>query len=159
MTEQRFNTDYLSLADTLYRIAFFILESQAEAEDAVQEAYLKLWEKRDALDGVQNPKGFAVRMVRNICTDRIRRASRLCFPENLPESAAPQTPAEETMDARKRLDNVLEAVKALPERHRRILILRTVEGLPYDEISRRTGMNELTCRVLLSQARSKIKTI
>ncbi len=159
MTEQRFNTDYLSLADTLYRIAFYILESRSEAEDAVQEAYLKLWERRDALDGVQNPKGYAVRMTRNICTDRIRRASRLSFPENLPEPACPQPPAEEAMDARKRLDNVLEAVKALPERHRCILILRTVEGLPYDEISRRTGMNELTCRVLLSQARSKLKKV
>ena len=159
MTEHKFNTEYLPLADTLYRIAFYILESRSEAEDAVQETYLKLWEKRDGLDEVQNPKGFAVRMVRNICTDRIRRASRLCFPENLPEPAVPQTPAEETMDARKRLDNVLEAVKALPERHRRILILRAVEGLPYDEISRRTGMNELTCRVLFSQARSKIRKI
>ena len=53
---------------------------------------------------------------------------------------------------------VLEAVKALPDRQREILILRTVEGLSYEEIAERTGMNYLTLRVLLSRARSTIKS-
>ena len=158
MTESRFSTDYLSLAGTLYRIAFYILESEADAEDAVQEVYLKLWQNRGVLDTVHSPKAYSIRMLKNLCLDRIRRASMLSFPERLPDAEGQIPPADETLDARKRLDNVLEAVKALPERHRRILILRTVEGLSYEEIARRTGMNSLTCRVLLSQARTKLKT-
>ena len=66
---------------------------------------------------------------------------------------------DDDIDARRRLDKVLEAVKALPERQRQVLVMRAVEGLSYEDISQRTGMNNLTLRVLLSQARSKLKTI
>lgn len=156
MTDARFHSDYLPLAETLYRIAYYMLESEAEAEDAVQEAYLKLWESRDALDSVHTPKAYCIRMVRNICLDRIRRAQHLTFPGQLPETG-PESAQDEDIDQKTRLNKVLEAVKALPDRQRQVLILRTLEGLSYEEISARTGINYLTCRVLLSQARSKIK--
>lgn len=157
MTEQRFHIDYLSLAETLFRIAYYILESQAEAEDAVQEVYLKLWKSRDRLDDVLSPKAYCVRMLKNACIDRLRAARKMELPEELPERETADN-QDDTIDSRTRLNKVLEAVKALPERHRKILLLRTVEGLSYDEITRRTGINYITCRVLLSQARSKLKS-
>ena len=146
MTESRFHQDYLPLAQTLYRIAYYILESETEAEDAVQEVYAKLWEARDGLDGVNSPKAYAIRMLKNLCLDRIRKAKFLSFPERLPEKDYAPAP-DDTLDA-----------KTLPERQRTVLVLRTVEGLSYEEIAARTGINYLTCRVLLSQARSKIKS-
>lgn len=157
MTETRFHQEYLPLAQTLYRIAYYILESETEAEDAVQEVYAKLWEARDGLDGVNSPKAYAIRMLKNLCLDRIRKAKFLSFPEQLPEKDYAPAP-DDTLDAKTRLNKVLEAVKALPERQRTVLVLRTVEGLSYEEIATRTGINYLTCRVLLSQARSKIKS-
>lgn len=156
MTENQFHKEYLSLAPTLYRTAFFMLESEADAEDAVQEVFLKLWDTRDSLDGIRSPKAYSITLLRNLCLDRIRRARHLSFPEQLPEPEAPHLQDDE-MDARMRLDKVLEAVKSLPERQREILILRTVEGLSYEEIAQRTGMNYLTLRVLLSRARTTIK--
>ena len=48
---------------------------------------------------------------------------------------------------------------ALPDGQRKVLLMHTVEGLSYEEISRITGMNNLTLRVLLSQARKKLKLI
>ena len=54
---------------------------------------------------------------------------------------------------------MLEAIYALPEGQRKVLLMHTVEGLSYEEISRITGMNNLTLRVLLSQARKKLKLI
>lgn len=157
MTESRFNKEYLSLAQTLYRIAYYMLESESEAEDAVQEVYAKLWESRDGLDEVASPKAYCIRMLKNLCLDRIRRAQFFSHPEDLPDKMYAPGP-DDTIDAKTRLDKVLEAVKALPERQRNILVLRTVEGLSYEEIAERTGMNYLTCRVLLSQARSKIRS-
>ena len=156
MTEAEFHKEYLSLAETLYRVAFYMLESEAEAEDAVQEVFLKLWDTRDALDGIRNPKAYALTLLKNLCLDRIRRARHLSYPEQLPEPEVPHLQDDE-MDARMRLDKVLEAVKALPERQREILLLRTVEGLSYEEIAERTGMNYLTLRVLLSRARTTLK--
>ena len=157
MTESCFHKEYLALAQTLYKIAYYMLESEAEAEDAVQEVYAKLWASRDSLDCVVSPKAYCIRMLKNLCLDRIRRASLFIFPEELPDKMYAPGP-DDTIDAKTRLDKVLEAVKALPERQRNVLLLRTVEGLSYEEIAERTGMNYLTCRVLLSQARSKIKS-
>lgn len=158
MTEQRFHSEYIALADSLYRVAFYILESEAEAEDAVQELYLKLWEGRSRLDEVRQPKAYCIRMLKNLCLDRIRRAQHLTFPERLPETDSGRAQDDE-IDGRRRLDKVLEAVKSLPERQRQVLLMRTVQGLSYEEISAATGMNYLTLRVLLSQARKRLKSI
>jgi RNA polymerase sigma-70 factor (ECF subfamily) len=157
MTESAFNRDYLPLAPSLYRIAFYILEDQSEAEDAVQELFLKLWESGGALDHISNPKAYCIRVLRNLCLDRIRRAVHLEFPRELPDEDFAPAP-DDIIDARRRLENVLEAVKSLPERQRKVLVLRTVDGLSYEEIAAQTGINYLTCRVLLSQARSKLKS-
>ena len=157
MTERQFHTDYLSLSGLLYRIAFYLLESEADAEDAVQELYLRLWKNRNQLDEVRLPKAYSIRMLKNLCLDRIRAAQHLTFTETLPEEPSVRQ-QDDALDQKQRLDKVLEAVKALPERQREILLLRTVEGLSYEEISRRIGMSPLTLRVLLSRARSTIKS-
>ncbi len=157
MTERQFHTDYLSLSGLLYRIAFYLLESEADAEDAVQELYLRLWKNRSQLDEVRLPKAYSIRMLKNLCLDRIRAAQHLTFTETLPEEPSVRQ-QDDALDQKQRLDKVLEAVKALPERQREILLLRTVEGLSYEEISRRIGMSPLTLRVLLSRARSTLKS-
>lgn len=156
MTEKAFHRDYLSLAETLYRVAYYLLESEAEAEDAVQELYLKLWDTRSRLDEVQSPKAYCIRMLKNLCLNRIRQAQKLSFTDTLPEpgTAAQQ---DDVLDARRRLDNVLAGIKSLPDRQREILLLRSVEGLSYDEIAQRTGMNPPTLRVLLARARKTLK--
>jgi len=158
MNESLFHKEYLPLAETLYRIAYYMLESEADAEDAVQELYLKIWESRDVLNGIRLPKAYAVRMLKNLCVDRMRKAGHETCPEELPQTGFSPSP-DEALDARTRLNKVLEAVKSLPDRQRKVLILRTVDGMSYKEIAERTGMNYLTCRVLLSQARASIRHI
>ena len=73
MTSERFAADYLSLSETFWQVAWYILEDAAEAEDAVQELYLRLWKNRDALDGIRSPKGYGLTLLRNLCLDRIRQ--------------------------------------------------------------------------------------
>ena len=158
MTNARFQNEWLSLAGEFYRVAFYILEDAAEAEDAVQELFLKLWSGRDALDGIRNPKGYGIRVLRNLCLDRIRRSRKMETPAVLPE---PEWPGrqDEAVDEKERLAKVLDAIKSLPDRQREVLTLRTLDGLSYEEIAERTGMNQLTLRVLLSQARRKIRNV
>ena len=158
MTPARFQTEYLALADTFYRIAYYILEDAAEAEDAVQELYLRLWSGRDALDGIRNPKGYGIRVLRNLCLDRIRRSRKMETPDVLPEPLWSGR-QDEALDDKARLAKVLAAVKSLPERQREVLTLRVFDGLSYEAIGYRTGMNPLTLRVLLSQARTKLKKV
>lgn len=154
MSEKEFHNKYLPLAGMLYRIAFYILEEKAAAEDAVQEAFLRLWDSRETLDDVLNPKAYSATMVKNICMDRIRRAQRLEFPEKLPEVI--QQPQDD-IDNKERLAMALDAIKSLPDRQREVLLLRTVEGLSYEEISARTGIGSMSLRVILSRARTTLK--
>lgn len=158
MTNARFQNEWLSLAGEFYRVAFYILEDETEAEDAVQELFLKLWSGRDALDGIRNPKGYGIRVLRNLCLDRIRRSRKMETPAVLPE---PEWPGrqDEAVDEKERLAKVLDAIKSLPDRQREVLTLRTLDGLSYEEIAERTGMNQLTLRVVLSQARRKIRNV
>ena len=158
MIEREFHSQYLSLAEALYRVAFYILESEAEAEDAVQELYLKLWKNRSALDGIRSPKAYAMTLLRNICMDRIRQEKQISGAE-VPESIGGGFDPEAAMDGKERLEKVLAAVKSLPDKQREILILRAVEGLSYDEITERTGINYLSLRVLLSRARQTLKKL
>lgn len=158
MSPERFQQEWLALAGDFYRVAFYILEDAAGAEDAVQELFLKLWSGRDALDGIRNPKGYGIRVLRNLCLDRIRRSRKMETPAALPE---PEWPGrqDEAVDEKARLAKVLDAIKSLPDRQREVLTLRTLDGLSYEEISRRTGIHPLTLRVLLSQARRKLKNV
>lgn len=159
MTEHKFNTEYLPLAPLLYRIAFHILEHTDEAEDAVQDTFLKLWEMREKLESVESAKAYSIRILKNECLDRLRRAKRAVHAteQSLLEEAIP--PTEEDMDTRKRLQKVLGAIKSLPDSQRQVLILRTVEGLSYGEISEKMGMSQLTLRVLLARARGTLRNL
>ena len=158
MTQKQFHSEYLTLSADLYRVAFYILESRAEAEDAVQDTYLKLWELRGSLDQVRSPRAYSVTLLRNICLDRLRKVQKMDAGEQAVQFAA-ALPQDDSLDAKGRLGRVLEAISALPEGQRKVLLMHTVHGLSYEEISQITGMNNLTLRVLLSQARKKLKLI
>jgi RNA polymerase sigma-70 factor (ECF subfamily) len=158
MTSQKFSTEYLPLAPLLYRIAFHILERQDEAEDAVQETFLKLWEIRDKLDDVESAKAYSIRILKNECLDRLRKAKKSVSAEQV-LAKEPISPADERIDAKRRLEKVLGAIKSLPDSQKQVLLLRTVEGLSYGEISEKMGMSQLTLRVLLTRARGALRNL
>ena len=158
MTSQKFSTEYLPLAPLLYRIAFHILERQDEAEDAVQETFLKLWEIRDKLDDVESAKAYSIRILKNECLDRLRKAKK-SVPAEQVLVREPISPTDEQIDARRRLEKVLGAIKSLPDSQKQVLLLRTVEGLSYEEISKKMGMSQLTLRVLLTRARGALRNL
>lgn len=158
MTKAEFIQSYMPLHEGLYRVAFYILESEADAEDAVQDLYVKLWKSIDSLDSVRNPGSYCITLMRNICIDRIRRASHYCGSE-IPEMPAPGTDQQSALELKETLRRVSDAVGRLPESQRRVLQMKVFEDLSYEEIEKATGMNNLTLRVLLSQARRKLKNV
>ena len=146
------------MAPMLYRIAFHILEQQDEAEDAVQETFLKLWEIRDKLDDVESAKAYSIRILKNECLDRLHKAKK-SVPADQVLVREPISPTDEQIDARRRLEKVLGAIKSLPDSQKQVLLLRTVEGLSYEEISKKMGMSQLTLRVLLTRARGALRNL
>lgn len=156
MTGKDFMDIYIPLGERIYKIALYILESEQDAEDVTQDLFVRLWNSRETLDSVHNPEAYCITLTRNMCLDRLRRKenrSRGVMTEN----TAGECDTEDNMIQRERLKKVYEAMGRLPENQRNVLKMRVLNDMSYDEISNETGMNQLTLRVMVSQARKKIK--
>ena len=70
--QQEFLDIILPVKDKLFRLARRLLVSTDEAEDAVQEVFLKLWKSKDKMDNYKNPEAFAMTMTKNYCLDRLK---------------------------------------------------------------------------------------
>ena len=154
MTPEEFTRICIPLADGLYRTAYGLLGSAQEAEDAVQDLYLKLWSRREMLSEVRNIPAWIGVLLRNLCIDRLRGrkdASDEPVPVDLPEETAPEP------DYTERIDRTYRAVNALPAKDWKLLRLRLLEGLSYEEIARRTGLTENALRVAFYRLKHKIK--
>lgn len=156
MTPERFTQDYLPLKDDLYKVAFYILESGADAEDAVQDLYLKLWDAGDALDTIRAPKAYCISLLRNICIDRLRRYKPE-REEKIPQQAADDSLQDERMSERQKIEAAIKQMSSLSDSERIVLKLKVFDDLSYEEIQKLTGLSQLSMRVHLSNARRKIR--
>lgn len=156
MTARQFSDIYTPLSDNLYRIAYYLLESQADAEDAVQDLYIKLWNSRDTLDAVRNPGAYCITLMKNLCIDRIRKTSRRVTAE-LKDDVSADGSADDTVIYKEQLERVRKAMERLPRSQRTVLEMKTMQGLSYEEIQEKTGLGYTSLRVLLSNARKAIK--
>lgn len=147
----------ISHAERFYRVAFHLLESREEAEDAVQELYLKLYESKHRLMAVSEPLAYGISVLRNICIDRIRRRTvRKAEPvdERIPLEEAPPDSRAASKDL---LESLMTEMDKLPDRQAVVLKMKAVEGLDYKEIAETTGLSQVHVRVLVSTARKTLK--
>lgn len=152
MSPEEFIRRFLPLGDKLYRLAFSLLGSQEEAEDAIQDVFLKMWASQKQLDTVRDPASWSYILLRNLCVDRLRaRGDRRQEP--VPEGLPAEPPPEED----ERLQRILSVVRSLSPKSRELLRMRLVEDLPYDEIARQTGQSELALRVAFHRIKNQIK--
>lgn len=145
-------------ADRFYRAAYYLLESESDAEDAVQELYLKLWSARSSLKDVRNPSAYGLSMLKNICIDRIRRRSAR---QTEPLEKAPPVedgPSQNPIEARDTLRFLLNEMEKLPQKQRDVLKMRVIDRLEYEDISKRTGLSQVHVRVLVAAARKTLKS-
>ena len=89
MTDSEFHTVWLPLQERFYRVAFYILENEADARDAVQDLYLKLWNLKDHLELIRQPSAYGALLMRNLCIDRIRRRQADVPMEDVPAEKSP----------------------------------------------------------------------
>lgn len=148
---------WLPLSDRFYRVAYHILESQEDAEDAVQELYLKLIKIPDKLSNIQDPAAYGITMLRNICIDIIRRREKLKSEELHEYMIADASSPDKVATEKDKLRILIHEIDKLPQKQSMVLKMRTIEGLEYDEISQRTGLSQVNIRVLISIARKTLK--
>jgi RNA polymerase sigma-70 factor (ECF subfamily) len=145
-------------ASTLYRVAFSVLRNAADAEDAVQETFLRVLRHQDTLGEVRDHRVWLIRIVWNIVLDRKRRAKTRPETEDVSELARvlPEKglSAEERAAAAEHHGNVLRMVDRLPAKEREVLVLSAFEELSSVEIASVLGVTESSVRSRLFRARN-----
>lgn len=156
MDASMFNSLFTALSGKLYRLAKSMLRHAEEAEDALQEVQLKLWEKHYELDAIENPEGFAMRTMRNLCLDKIRKVHDT---SELNEEliSKNKNPYEQT-ELNDLTDRIKGLIDRLPEMQRSIIRMRDVEEMEISEIAYIMNLTENAVTVNLSRARTKVKT-
>ncbi|MCT8339901.1 RNA polymerase sigma factor [Luteirhabdus pelagi] len=156
MTQSEFLKTVMPYKDKLFRLAKRILVSRDEAEDAVQEVYLKLWKGKQKISKYDNPEAFAVTMTKNYCLDRLRskQAGNLKIVHSNYEHS---DNVERKVEARDGVNMVFEIMETLPETQRIVLQLRDVEQYEFAEIAKMLDSNETAIRVNLSRARKTVR--
>jgi len=145
----------------MFRFAKSMLSRTEEAEDAVQEVFVKLWIKRDSLDGCKNPEAFAMAATRNHCIDRIRANKERFFEsvddENKYVNSIDKNDPYSSLELKDTRQRVMKIIDAFPEIRRTVMHLRETEGLSVSEISEITGLTAGAVRTNLSRARTKLR--
>lgn len=158
MTRELFNDHVLQMSRRLYVFAFRIMKTREEAEDAVQEVFIRLWKMGDQLDRYQSIDALATTMVRNFCIDQIRKKKNLFFDyiEKNDDKLISATPLE--LMENKESEEVIETIiEKLPETYRDLIKMRDIQGLEYEEIAEKTTQNINTIRVTISRARAILR--
>jgi RNA polymerase sigma-70 factor, ECF subfamily len=147
-------------AAALYRVAFSVLRNQADAEDAVQEAFLRVLRHRDTLGEVRDHRVWLIRIVWNIVLDRKRRAKTRPETDDVADLArvlpSKGLSAEELAAAAQHHAHVLACVDQLPEKERQVLVLSAFEELSSVEIAAVLDITESSVRSRLFRARNLI---
>lgn len=160
MTHQEFKTRFLPYYQKLYRIAFCYLGNECDAEDTVQNAYLKLWEKQDFLEELENDEAYAVTILKHLCLDRLRGTQLTHDNETaLENKSSPAPPPDEALEQKEDMRILRHIIAGLPETQRQVVMLRHFDGKSTLEIEQETGLSSANIRVLLSRARKTIKEL
>ncbi len=157
MTPEDFKIQVLPLKHKLFRLSLRMLGSVEEAEDAVQDALVKLWTKRQELDNYSSIEAFAMTITKNLSLDRIRsksfQAARISD-RTIVNLAGEK---EEKLETEDYTGFVHRIIDNLPEQQKVIMQMRDIEGLDYDKIAEVMALNVNAVRVNLSRARKKVR--
>ena len=157
MDAREFKQRFMPHHKLLYRVAYQLTANAQDAEDLLQDMYLKLWQKRNELPQEAVKQAYLVTMMRHLFLDQ-RRLKHLDTSE-LKEEASP--PDERSLDHQ--IDSQDEArqmeglISQLPERDGRIIRMHLVEERSYEEIEQDTGLSQSNIRIIVMRTRQKLK--
>lgn len=150
----------MHLQPAMQLMAERLLRSVTDAEDAVQETVVELWEKRSQLQQVQNLEGYAMQAVKYRCLSLLRKAKTLSLDEidNLEALSDEDAVAEAALmeERAAALDRMMER---LPEKQRQAIQMRYIDQLSHEEMQRRLKMSSSHVYTTLSRAVSALKTM
>ena len=159
MELKQFKISVLPLRNKLLNYARKLTESPDDAEDAVQEVLLKLWNKRLELEQYRSIEAFAMTLTHNICIDMWRCKRNDTLSLDIVQAASPTGTPERLLEIKDEIHLMHEIIDSLPNLQRTIMRMKDIEGYETDEIAEITGCGPEAIRSNLSRARKKVRNV
>jgi len=155
--------DLAALVETysalLFRVSHSVLRNKAEAEDVVQDAFVRVIEHRLSLPAVRDMRVWLVRIAWNLALDRRRRIRPEQMDGIFAESlVGNELPADVALNEAQRMKAVFREIERLPKAERQVLLLSALEELETAEMAQIMGKSESAVRALLFRARTRLRT-
>jgi RNA polymerase sigma-70 factor (ECF subfamily) len=148
---------------TLYRVAYSVMRNAAEAEDAVQEAFLRVLKHRDKIAEIRDLRVWLVRITWNVVLDKKRRSKTRPENEDVADFArvlpASDRRADEVLISSQEHNRILRAIDQLPAKERQALLLSAVQELSTPEIAEVLGTTESSVRSRIFRARRELSEL
>ena len=146
-----FEAFFLDEHTRLFRSLCLTTGSKQEAEEVMQDAFLRLWERWDRVGRMENPTGYLYRTSMNLVRSRYRSAARSL------RRAVAATPRDDAFAAVEDRDVVIRALRGLIPQQRAAVVLTALLGYTSEEAGRMLGMKASTVRALSTRARSAMR--
>ena len=159
MELKQFKIAVLPLRDKLLNYARKLTDDHSDAEDAVQEVMLKLWNLRLKLDEYHSIEALAMTMTHHTCMDIWRGKHTDNLSLDSVQAASPSATPERLLEEKDEFRLMREIIDSLPSLQRTIIQMKDVQEYETDEIAEITGCNPEAIRSNLSRARKKVRDI
>ena len=158
MDAREFKQRFMPFHRRLYRVGYHLTGNTQDAEDLLQDTYLKLWQKRDDLKEEAMTEAYLVTLMQNLYRDQ-RRLKRIDTSEDIDDHADPpdERSLSDTLEATDEARQMETLMDGLPERDRAILQMHLVEEKSYEEMERDTGLSQGNIRIIMMRTRQKLK--
>ena len=158
-----FSELYLMYYPKLVRFAKEFVVLEEDAENITQDVFTDLWERRDAIDHIENVNAYLFRLVRNRCLDYLKhKVFEQKYAENVQASFEIELDRFDVSDISEGNETerlVRDAINSLPKRCRDIFLLSRMKGLKYREISEKLGIsvNTVECQMGIALKKLRVK--
>ena len=153
MTEEEFDAFYHASFGRLVGQIYAMCGNLSEAQDCVQEAFIRAWDRRRSLDSDQSPEAWVRTVAYRLAVSRWRRARKAFLPPDRAHAPAPPAEPDVTKVA------LARALQALPADQRRAIVLHHLCDLPVAEIAREIGAPVGTVKARLSRGRAALAAL
>ena len=158
MNAEEFKQRFMPYHRMLYRVAFSLTGNVLDAEDLLQDTFMRMWQKREQLTSALVNEAYLIIMMRNLHLDRLRvKTLDTSIPlESVCMVSDPNRP-DDKAERRNEAFLMKELIEHLPQKEKDIIRMYLLEELSYEEMEACTGMKQGNLRQIVLRTRNKLK--
>jgi RNA polymerase sigma-70 factor (ECF subfamily) len=157
MEQEQFKQEVLPLRAQLIFYARRLLDDPEDAEDVIQEVFLKLWYMRDGLGDYNSVPALSVQITKRLCLNLIKGRQRRRESFEAPDPVSDLPAPDAVTEQKDNVAQVMRIIDRLPALQQTILRMRHIDGMEVEDIAGLTGSTPEAVRMNLSRARKKVK--